>query len=261
MKNPNLVLPLVPRQLTPGLASGGLDFGASHHSPPVIESGPLTCPLLNMEPLPVHSYGSSRRIKPGTYVVFAFNVDIISDQFPLESKGRKVVGEFPRKLYLGLVTESHLSLVDDGPESINQLTVNFVTRAVPSPSAPSKFFLTMYPTDDNRVRTPTLRTSILFPYVDCNQWTIKGVKLMAHQVHDSSLEFALEDYYLERFEEKAVVDFNMLEDLEDEEIQRDLAELQFPEYPFAAEIWKDVRFGDAGLEPLDFVKEVHTLES
>ena len=262
------------RPLTPGLSSGGILEGiASYRRSQFSPIGGSRClsasPTLSIAPptskamTPLTSQPA--RITPGTYVAFALATPLIADHFEQDPETYELIRDFDRNRYLGLVSDSFSYTTPEG-DVVNEIIVHHVSRWSPSPSVVEHHCIPIYPcttTDPEDSERPPLRTSTLFPYANCKQWTALGVKITADVVHESTLSFVLPDDELSRFDECAVVDYReqrLIKDSKPELGAEELMKLDSAPHALPAEVWKDVRLGNEYSDPTEFIEEVKDLE-
>lgn len=255
------------------------------------------------------STGLAGLIEPGTYVAFQLCPSRIAETYP---HAAEAIQSFQYKKFVGLVADSFIHLdespVDRGQPAryLQDLVINYVSEIPVDPDivdhVPKEDLrnrIPIYPAcadgepdekEEIRMRGEPLRTTTLFPWTNCHQWTTLGIRLtvLVEHLHDSTLKFALQEDEFERFCDTVEQDLNREEPEKDQEQEQDpsfadsgydsstnliselvdpvnetkkINELRVGEHSVPAEIWMDVREADpyAREDPVGFPMEIAAL--
>ncbi|KAG1727165.1 uncharacterized protein EDB91DRAFT_1253995 [Suillus paluster] len=260
---PSLAIPYSPGCPSAGACTTLKGFFAARR-PSIAESlsaGALTTSFDRFAPPQSRTIG---KIWPGTFIVFALSTEELAQEYPGDSEIHHRICEYNPGRYLGLVTSSFVQSIEDDGSTVEDVIVHFVSRDTPQPSVIASHFIPIFPVSNTiPTETSALHTSILFPWIDCKQWTTCGVRLRVCRKNASALVFELCPDDFERFEDKAGKDYSGLEYLDatlDDEEKDTLASLLVAPFALPAEIWLDIRNHADIKEPPSFFGDVESLE-
>jgi hypothetical protein len=255
----NLAFLGLPRHpITPGLASGGsLNVNSLRAYDPTVDREVLSCPISGSFPTTLPVMDWSRKIRAGTYVAFAFDTKVIANRYPSGSEIHDAITNFPRKVYMGLVSNSyHMEIEGD---LVNQIVIHLTSRKVPLPCSPMEYWMPLHPVTSESHDYEPLRTEPLLPFTDCKQWTVCTFKLIVETMHESPLSFALEDDEFARFEEVVVHDQRVLGKNGSAEVTETIRDFMVLEN-LSVEAWTDIRLANVELDPQEFIEAIRELE-
>ncbi|KAL4243851.1 hypothetical protein ABKN59_010870 [Abortiporus biennis] len=295
MKDLHLAIPVAQplsfaRPLTPGCPTDS--EVSSHASGPWSLSMPSTpqphtatylCLQSSAEPTVVNTLDpnviTQWRTKPGSYIAFSLDTELIATQFPPGSPGHHAIIEFNTGIFVGLVITSitHKMCTDHGDAStgeiLEELTVHYVADSPPGIIGNENNWMSISPTSSitgfssDGARKP-LQTQPLFPWHDRYQWTTFGTRLSVTQFTESKLSFTLDDDEFGRIEDKICADYPVMNQadaaLESSGDLRMRARADRLKVPLCsalpAKVWRDVRMANEKDDPTRFMKEVEQLE-
>ncbi|KAI0337472.1 hypothetical protein BDW22DRAFT_1423614 [Trametopsis cervina] len=215
------------------------------------------------------------RIEPGTFIAFALDTEAIAAHFPTDSIAQRMVLSMPVGRYVGLVSSCLVHHVEDADmqEStgdkgrIEELVVNYVAAVHPPIEKLHTHALPLHPASNDEKHALVLHTDTLLPWKDRVVWTTLGTRLQITEMHESGLNFNLDQDMYTLFDERQVSDYpemtkeaRRIETAGEEEggEQKALRNLQTPLCMLPAKVWRDVREAD-GEDPLRFALEVEQL--
>ncbi|KAH7919010.1 hypothetical protein BV22DRAFT_1134168 [Leucogyrophana mollusca] len=257
-----LIIPISPGCPTDGPLTT-LESSRPSRRTSIIESlsaGPLTSSFDTTVALQDRT---QQRIWPGTYVAFALSTEHLMKGFPEGSEIYKKLRSFDAGRYLGLVTSTFPHWSEESAALGQDIVVHFVARTASLPSPVSEHWMPIFPGSEPRQEKYALRTTMLFPWRDYQQWTTLGVRLRVIRTHTSTLVFELEHDEFARFEDSAGRDYGHLDSTEPQwgnDDRNTISKLVVSPYALPGEIWLDVRSREGDKEPTDFIEEIALLE-